>query len=277
MRLRVAAYFLPVAALAWLGVEHPRDLLPDVEAEGARRIIDARRSPFSSIGKLKGSMGCTGVLVLDPRIVVTAAHCVADTNGFSIKEGVSFRLDYQAGINRGTFHGHVERVGSIRQYAGHTARDEPMDWAIIVLDETPFGVRPFALRNLHGSDLKRSREQIFLPTYPADMTDADSLSVDRRCSILDIRWEVFIHDCKASAGSSGAPLMLESEGSFTVVGIYTASLYIPGRNGEPGEFKGAAVRSSSFEAAVLQVYDSISRRCFRPSDGRPQRHSSVRP
>lgn len=258
MRLRFAPFFLPVVLSGWLGFDAVSDLLPTGGGREAARIADAGRPAFSSIGKLRGAMTCTGTLVLDPRILVTAAHCVAGPNGLLIKD-VSFWLGDPSAITLGSLHGRVEGIGSTRQYAGHTDQDEPKDWAIIILDESPSNARPLGLRSLRRPELMQLKGRISLPAYTPHAAAGEDMPGNRSCSILDIRWEVFIHDCEASPGSSGAPLLVESEGRFAVVGINSASLYMPASDGGPGEFAGAAVRSSSFEAALMSLRDRLSR------------------
>jgi len=255
MRLRFAPFFLPVLVSGWLGFDALSHLLAAGGDREARETVDTPRPALASIGKVKGTATCTGTLVLDPRIVVTAAHCVAGADG-QLTRDVSFWLDNPSETLRRSLHGRVEGIGSTRQYAGHTAQDEPKDWAIIVLDEPPTNARPLDLRSLRRSELMRLKGQVLLPAY----TPGDDMPGDRSCSILDIRWEVFIHDCEAWPGSSGAPLLVESGDQLAVVGINSASLYIPASGSGPGEFAGAAVRSSSFEAALTSVRDRLSRR-----------------
>lgn len=257
MRLRFTPFFLPVILAGWLGFDAVGDLFPERGDQEVRRIADAHLSTFSSIGRLKGATTCTGTLVREPRIVVTAAHCVAGADGLFIRD-ISFWLGDPSDIPLGGFHGRVEGIGSTRQYAGHTLEDEPKDWAIIRLDEAPPNARPLSLRNLRRSELLQFKGQISLPAVARQA--GEDMPGDRSCSILDIRWEVFIHDCEASPGLSGAPLLVEIDGRLAVVGINSAVLYIPASDGGPGEFAGAAVRSTSFEAALIAIQDRYSER-----------------
>jgi protease YdgD len=257
MRLRFTPFLLPIVLSSWLGFAAFGALFPNRGDQEARRVADSHQPAFSSIGKLIGAATCTGTLVLEPRIVVTAAHCVAGADGLLVKD-VSFWLGDPSDMPFDGFQGRVEGIGSTRQYAGHTIEDEPKDWAIIRLNESPPNARPLPLRHLRRSELLQLRGRISLPAYTRE---ADKhVPADRSCSILDIRWDVFIHDCSASPGSSGAPLLVESEDGIVVVGINSASLYIPSSDVGPGAFAGAAVRSSSFEAALMSVRDRLSQR-----------------
>src|SRR5260370_35303756 len=56
-----------------------RDATPRRATENDhRRIVDARRSPYSAIGKFKGTMTCTAAIVLNPRIIITAGPCAPE-------------------------------------------------------------------------------------------------------------------------------------------------------------------------------------------------------
>ncbi|MGH8064631.1 MAG: trypsin-like serine peptidase [Candidatus Entotheonellia bacterium] len=261
MRWTVALCFaLMVVALAWLGIEFANNLLRDPEAERVRTVVDTHLPPYSSVGRVLGSRTCTGALVLHPRIVVTAAHCVVETDDTLRKDTVSFQLAGQLGTGLATFRGRVTLVGSTRQYAGHTVQDEPLDWAIIVLDKAPPNTRPLLLRSLNRSELRAMGGRISLPAYSIKAAEGKAMAIDKSCSIFDIRWGVFIHDCEGSKGSSGAPLLVDASEGFAVVGIHSASLHVPGKNDWPADFVGAAVRSSSFESAVMAVRDRLAQK-----------------
>ncbi|MGB3447206.1 MAG: hypothetical protein WBA48_10960 [Xanthobacteraceae bacterium] len=67
------------------------------------QIVDASLAPYSAIGKFKGTMTCTAAIVLNPRIIITAGHCVAERDGTTRKSNFSFHLAYQAGADLGPF------------------------------------------------------------------------------------------------------------------------------------------------------------------------------
>lgn len=257
MRLGLMLSVLPVAIGAGLGQGSAGHEFTKPEISVSSIDPDFPRAALGSVGKLQGAMTCTGSVVVHPRLVVTAAHCVTFVDGRSI-EDILFQPSYLPQGHARVFHGHVASIGSTRQFAGHTPGDEPKDWAIVLLDEPLVGVRPLSLRLLRRSDLTKSRGAISLPAYSRDAARNDGMSIVPHCSILDVRWEVFIHDCDASAGSSGAPLLMSAGESFVVVGINSATIYLPGRGDKPGTFMGAAVRSASFEASLLSIYDAIT-------------------
>src|SRR5260370_7740357 len=91
---------LPVALTELPSVFGPqslvrRDVTPrSVTENDHRRIVDARLSPYSAIGKFKGTMTCTAAIVLNPRIIITAGHFVPKTDSPTKKSNFSFPPPY---------------------------------------------------------------------------------------------------------------------------------------------------------------------------------------
>lgn len=137
-----------------------------------------------------------------------------------------------------------------------TASDEAADWAIIVLDAAPLGLRPLGLRALRSAELKSLQGRVILPSYSADVAGGDLLSAVEHCSIREVRWGVLIHDCPCAYGSSGAPLVVAGGDGYALVGINSAMLY-PADGDQRAKVLHAAVSVSSFEAAVREVTASL--------------------
>ncbi|MBI3710603.1 MAG: trypsin-like peptidase domain-containing protein [Proteobacteria bacterium] len=230
----------------------------DAERSESRYVADARVPPFSSVGKLNGVMICTGTLVLDPRIVVTAAHCVLERDSSRTRSDVIFRPGYQNGSDLGSVAGRVVSVGSQHQFEDHSPADEAQDWAIVLLEAPLSDLRPLRLQRVIYSERLRMNGLVMLPAYSADIADGETLSVDRHCSIGGIRWGVFLHDCQASDGASGAPLLVERDGEFLLIGINTGALFPVDADGRSGEMNHAAVSVSSFEAALKSALSRLA-------------------
>jgi hypothetical protein len=108
-----------------------RQSIASLSGGSHRQIVDARFAPYSAIGKFKGAMICTAAIVLDPRIIVTAAHCIMERDGTIGRSNFSFQPGYQVGSNSANFDAAIWVVGS-RQSVGHeTLRDAAKDWAIL--------------------------------------------------------------------------------------------------------------------------------------------------
>ena len=203
-----------------------------------RRIVDARIEPYAAIGRFEGTMICTAAIVVDPRIIITAGHCVTERDGSIRKSNLSFRLGYQAGNDLGRFEAMVWAVGSRQSFKRQSVHEASQDWALLALDRTPKGVRPFLVSHQPFEALKSQERHLLMPSYSNDMGKADALSVDPACSIYDQAWDVLVHDCRAGAGSSGAPLLMRDGPRYAVVGIHTGSMFASDKDGLVAKFVG---------------------------------------
>jgi V8-like Glu-specific endopeptidase len=219
-----------------------------------RQIVDARFAPYSAVGKFKGTMTCTAAMILDPRIIVTAAHCIMQKDGTIGRSNFSFQPGYQVGSNNAKFDATIWAVGS-RQSVGHeTLRDAARDWVILVLDRAPSGVQPFALSRRSIGTVELSELQLQLPAYSDDVADAEALSVGPVCAVRELVWDTLIHNCTAGQGSSGAPLLVREEHGYAIIGIQAASIFEGDQSGHIAKFVGSqAIGSWMFMKAALAL------------------------
>src|SRR3990172_209619 len=111
----------------------PRTGQVQLTSNERRLIVDAQRSPYSAIGKFRGTMTCTAAIVLHPRIVVTAGHCIKKNDGTLKTSNLLFQPGYQAGTDLGHFKATVWAVGSKQSSRQQSAHDASQDWVILVL------------------------------------------------------------------------------------------------------------------------------------------------
>lgn len=216
-----------------------------------RHIVDARLWPYSAIGKFSGTMTCTAAVILDPRIIITAGHCVTERDGSARRSNLSFQLGYQMGTKLGRFVATVWAVGSKQNFRHESVREASNDWAILVLDRAPAAVRPLLLSNYSFASLKSLEQPILLPAYSNDTANAQLLSVDPDCTIRDLVWGALIHSCFVQPGSSGAPLLVREGPEYAVVGIHTASVFAVDERGHVAKFVGnQAIGSWTFQEAA---------------------------
>lgn len=219
-----------------------------------RRVVDARLPPYSAVGRFRGTMLCTAAIVLHPRIIITAGHCITERDGTTRKFNLFFQPGFQAGTDLGLFKAKVWAVGSKQNFKRQSVHDAAQDWAILVLDRAPKGVEPFLLGQHPFEALKSLQKQIVMPSYSIDIGNAEVLSVDPNCSIRDFVWEVLIHDCRAQFGSSGAPLLMRGRLGYAVIGTHTGSMFASDDHGHVAKFVGnRAVGSWMFAKQVFEL------------------------
>src|SRR5260370_33656574 len=102
-----------------------------------RRIVDARLAPYSAVGKFSGTMTCTAAVILDPRIIITAGHCITERDGTTRRSNLSFQLGYQTGTDLERFEATVWAVAAKQDFTHESVQEASTDWTILVLDRAP--------------------------------------------------------------------------------------------------------------------------------------------
>lgn len=199
-------------ALAWPGA-----------ADGRLRTLataDASRG-WEAVGRLDlGSDGfCTAALIA-AEIVLTAAHCLFDSDtGEALPIGI---LRFRPGLR----HGRAEAHRGIRRVVVHPdfARDADgqldrvgADLALLELDRpVRLGhVRPFRTRLGIGAG-----ERVEVVSYAKGREDAPSLQSS--CAVIDRDADVLILDCEVDFGASGAPVFTLVGGEMRIVSVISA-------------------------------------------------------
>lgn len=194
----------------------------------------------------------SGFVFLHPREFMTSSH--------GIKADIRIRIRFRLPTGDFDAYGTVVRRGEYygRARANHI-QDVKADWAILVLDRPVPGVRP--LDGFSG-DLSEARKfDGRLSLIGFDSRD-DVAYACEACSIAGInKYDLVEHDCGASKGTSGGPLMTSNAyGACEVIAMQI--IQDPSaRDGDAfgGSNGNMAVYSRSFIDDALRVKDLLDR------------------
>jgi protease YdgD len=209
------------------GASIPAPPLPGVGARDPRVRVDPETIPWRAVGKLQAaSMNfrtlCTATLV-GLSTVVTAAHCL-----FNRRTQRNFppqSLHFLIGFRAGGYAGHAvgARVETASGYDPHRPQQSiGKDWALVFLDK-PLGSPDRILPILAQAPEIGAR--VMLGGYQQDHPLV--LMADVRCRIdgrlVDAGGQLLLrHNCAATGGASGGPLLIRRDGRWYIAAIDVA-------------------------------------------------------
>jgi protease YdgD len=197
--------------------------LPGIGLEDHRVRVDPVAPPWDAVVKVQTNIGsrCTGALIAAD-VVVTAAHCLYNPRTLAMLEPVS--LHVLIGFQSGYYRWHA----LVRSYSvgghfigGRRDRTPTADWALLTLEgAVPAAVAPLPVARTPPA----AGDAVALAGYNQD--EPLLLLADLSCRITgtvdvpDAR--LLAHDCSATRGTSGGPLLERTGGGWRVVGINIA-------------------------------------------------------
>ncbi len=193
-------------------------------AQGAdRRVpVDPNEPPWDAIAKVQSNIGahCSGVLIA-PAIVLAAAHCLYNPRTRAMLRPVSVHVLFGYERARYRWHRQVARITFGNGFDGTNGGPQPADWARLELAET-VPVVPLRLRD----EEVISGMAVALAGYNQDR--AQLLMADLGCHVLRVQKlpggaSFVTHDCAATHGTSGAPLLARQDRGWAVIGINIAA------------------------------------------------------
>ena len=233
---------------------HARPVLPGIVGADERQPVDASDWPWSAIGRIniagrEKKQFCTGTLI-GQRHVLTAAQCLIHPRAGRV---LPHAIHFVAGYRRGEHLAHsvAERVicgaGEACQTGSGRIKGRwapQQDWAIVVLRDA-LDIRPVPLAPSVGEGQTVTRAG-----YGRDR--AHMLSVHSGCRVQPLRGSepLVEHDCDATQGDSGSPLLAGSGEDVRV-----AALHI-GYSGSGASTQGVAIVVEAFAPALHALLDS---------------------
>jgi protease YdgD len=220
----VVTIIAQVLVPSFLAAESHPQPLPGLAPVDRRMIVDVTQHPWTALSKVQTNTGnrCTGVLI-GSRRVLTAAHCLYNRRTQRMLPASSLHVLF--GYERGTYQTHVtvERYLTGPGYEGPASSESlGADWALLILSTLPDPlVKPLPI----AAKPPIPGAAVALGGYNQDK--AHMLMVDLDCHITGLRSvanaPIFMHDCSATHGTSGGPLMAMRDDRWEVLGINIAA------------------------------------------------------
>jgi protease YdgD len=223
MRHRRSASVIAAAALLLSSGHLAAELLPGVGTLDRRLAVDVRLPPWNAIAKVQTNIAtrCTGALV-GPDTVITAAHCLYNRRTRTLLGPGSLHVLF--GYERGGYFWHAQVV---RYVVGdgfdgaEPVRHPGSDWARLELAEAvPPAIEPLRL----SKEVPVSGNDVALPGYNQDRIHRLMADTSRRITGISIisGERLLTHDCSATRGTSGGPLLARRGDHWEAVDINIA-------------------------------------------------------
>lgn len=183
---------------------------------------------WEAVGRLdiRGKGFCTAALIRD-RLILTAAHCLYETDGTPIDPT---RFTFLAGLRDGQAQATrgVTRAIPHPEYEFRGGVTSPstvaMDIAVLELNQP---IRNSRLQPYMIAQRPLTGDQVGVVSYGRGRAQAPSLQ--EVCNVLGLQTGVIVMTCDVEFGSSGAPVFMMSDGQTRIASVVSAMAEVNGQ------------------------------------------------
>jgi V8-like Glu-specific endopeptidase len=224
--------------------------------KSSRQKADTSQMPAQAVGLLElGDGGYCTASVVGADVILTAAHCLFDSNDKIVK-AKRFRAGYadgraivEAGI-RDQFvpqEFDMSRIFVSDGMEGH-------DWAFLRLDRAVgdktgvLAIKPMSLQQLDGMVASQGYDLVRV-----GYGSSKKLTMQTGCNLAHV-WDdnTYAHLCRIEPGDSGSPDLLVENGNYSIVGIDTSIIDI-----RDVKRANVAVSSAAFATALPEFLSHV--------------------